>query len=326
MPGPELILTTVNCFLEQAKPKKKKRITACSLLWEEYTDNPNIHSTGEKQGVLESHDLPSDWVTRKWGLGGADSSDNHGTELQKHVALPLGHSLRNPNNWWFPMEKVPALLTVCSWPIWEAALAKITSPLISLAGGGMEPTITGGDWGEKQQLHIKEEEGNKNNQHVQYHMWFLPINPIAAVPWEQAHGSAAASEQQYVREEDGFLDAWKTGWTHGWGTSQKLLQETLPILSACLNSHIPLSHAPGSQGFPQVRNWPRAEQSEAKPARRGARPEGSGCSNCWCSASSGAQKGRKRDFSLAEEKDWKQLYSHFKNSSTLCIALRTERY
>lgn len=93
-------------------------------------------------------------------------------------------------------------------------------------------------------------------------MRFFPRNPNTTILWEQAHGSVIAFEQRFVREEEGLLDAWKTDCTHGWGTSQKLLQEMFPTLSTYLHSHIPLSHAPGSQSFAQVRNQP--DQNELK--------------------------------------------------------------
>lgn len=52
----------------------------------------------QQQSTFKSHDLYSDWVTRKWELGGANPSDNCKAELKKkHVVLPPGRSLRNPN-------------------------------------------------------------------------------------------------------------------------------------------------------------------------------------------------------------------------------------
>lgn len=118
-----------------------------------------FRAAAAKQGTFKSHDLYSDWVTRKWELGGASASDNCEPELQKkHVALPPGRSLRNPNNWRFPMEKVTALLTVYPWPIWETALAKITSLLISSAGGGSDSHQLKGDWGGKLELPVKKGE------------------------------------------------------------------------------------------------------------------------------------------------------------------------
>lgn len=92
------------------------------------------------------------------------------------------------------MEKVAALLTVYPWPIWETALAKITSLLISSAGGGSDSLQLKEDRGGKQELHIKKGEGGKNNKHVQYHMWFFPRNPNTTILWERAHGSVIAFE------------------------------------------------------------------------------------------------------------------------------------
>lgn len=96
MVGPELILTTVNCFLEQAKPKKQRPERTVSKNTE---TTQTCGAAAGKQGTFKSQDLYSDWVTRKWELGGASASDNCKPELKKkHVALPRGHSLRNPNN------------------------------------------------------------------------------------------------------------------------------------------------------------------------------------------------------------------------------------
>ena len=95
MAGPELILTTVNCSLEQAKPKSEDH----SVQFTKNTETTQtFRAAAAKQGTFKSHDLYSDWVTRKWELGGAKASDNCKPELKKkHVALPPGHSLRNPN-------------------------------------------------------------------------------------------------------------------------------------------------------------------------------------------------------------------------------------
>lgn len=144
MAGPELILTTVNCSLEQTKPKSQDH----SVQFVRSTEiTQMLRDAAEKQRTFKSHDLYSDWVTRKWELGGAHTTDNCKPELKKkHVALLLGCSLRNPSNWWFPMEKVSALLTVYPWPIWETVLAKITSLLISLAGGGSDSHQLKVDW------------------------------------------------------------------------------------------------------------------------------------------------------------------------------------
>lgn len=46
-------------------------------------------------------------------------------------------------------------------------------------------------------------------------MRFFPRNPNTMLLWEEAQGSVTAFEQRYVREEEGSLDAWKTGGTHG---------------------------------------------------------------------------------------------------------------
>lgn len=146
-----------------------------------------FRAAAAKQGTFKSHDLYSDWVTRKWELGGASASDNCEPELQKkHVALPPGRSLRNPNNWRFPMEKVTALLTVYPWPIWETALAKITSLLISSAGGGSDSHQLKGDWGGKLELPVKKGERKAKITNVQYHMRFFPRNPNTTILWEQA--------------------------------------------------------------------------------------------------------------------------------------------
>lgn len=147
MAGPELILTTVNCSLEQAKPKSKDH---CVQFYREHRDNPNIQSSSRKARHIQ---IP--WSLFRLGYkevrtGRSYASDNCKPELKKkHVALPPGPSLRNPSNWWFPMEKVAALLTVYPWPIWETALAKITSLLISLAGGGSDSLQLKEDWGGK---------------------------------------------------------------------------------------------------------------------------------------------------------------------------------
>lgn len=57
-------------------------------------------------------------------------------------------------------------------------------------------------------MHIKKGEGGKNNKYVQPHMRFFPRNPNTTILWEQAPGSVIAFE--YIREEEGLLDAWKT--------------------------------------------------------------------------------------------------------------------
>lgn len=94
MAGPELILTTVNCSLEQAKPKSK----AHGAQFRGNRADPNIQSSSSK-----AHSNPMIFI--QVGLQGSENweelvlSDNCKPELKKkHVALPLGHSLRNPNN------------------------------------------------------------------------------------------------------------------------------------------------------------------------------------------------------------------------------------
>lgn len=62
MAGPELILTTVNCSLEQAKPKSEDDS-------EERTRNRETTQTSRaaaaEQGTSTAWDLSADWVTRK---------------------------------------------------------------------------------------------------------------------------------------------------------------------------------------------------------------------------------------------------------------------
>lgn len=269
MAGPELILTTVNCFLEQAKPEEwRSRHRVRSARSAGTTQTPGA---GEKRGAFKSHDLSADWVTRKWGLGGARAAQwqlqaateetsraARGTRLEKSQSPTVSHG-----------ESHRATYCTGSWPIWETALAKITSPLVSLAGAGRNRQRLKGDRGGKEQLHIKKGEGNQNSEHVQCHMRVFPRNPSATAPWERARGSVTALEQWHGREKEGFVDAWTTGWTHGWGTSPKLLEELLPILSIYVHPHIPLSQGPGPQGFPRVRSQPRAERAEAEPAAQG---------------------------------------------------------
>lgn len=62
MAGPELILTTVNCSLEQAKPKSEDH---CVQFTENTETTQTFRAAAEKQGTFKSHDLYSDWVTRK---------------------------------------------------------------------------------------------------------------------------------------------------------------------------------------------------------------------------------------------------------------------
>jgi len=86
--------------LEQAKQKKNRQSKDPGVQFMKNTETTQtLRAAAAKQGTFKSHDLYSDWVTRKWELGGANASDNCKPELKKkHVAPPPGRSLRNPNN------------------------------------------------------------------------------------------------------------------------------------------------------------------------------------------------------------------------------------
>lgn len=188
-------------------------------LREERRDNPN---TGSRGKAFKSHDLSADWVTRKWGLGGAwaawwqlqaaregTSRAARGTRLEKSQPPTASHG---------ESHRAPYCTLV-------AYLRSSKNNLSSrLLGWGREEQATKrGDRGGKGQLHMKKGEGNQNSEHVQCHMRFFPRNPSVTAPWEQARGAATAFEQWCGREGEGFLGARTTGWAQGWGTSQKLL-------------------------------------------------------------------------------------------------------
>lgn len=48
-----------------------------------------------------------------------------------------------------------------------------------------------------------------------------------------------------------------------------MLQEIVPTLSTYLHLHIPLSHVPGSQSFPDIRNQPDQSEVESATQKQG---------------------------------------------------------
>lgn len=149
-------------------------------------------------------------------------------------------------------------------------------------------------------MHIKKGEGGKNDKRAIAHA-ILSKNFQYNASLGTAQGSVTAFEQQYVREEEGSLDAWKTGCTQQRGTSQNLSQEIFLTLSTGLHSHGPLSHAPGSQSFPQVRNQPQEKKvklnQRCKEKDRSYRTPSLKTHIYCCSEDGSRRKGRK---SLAE--------------------------